>query len=145
MNWLQIFIFFSVGMALGILGLFIVFKLVQSLILREAQEEADDLLRDAKSHFDLEEQERTERSQEIELELWSKVEQAHLSIEEKCSDLEDEIQSRKKLYEEKYKTQRQTLMQSENELRQTNIQLTEQKKQLEKIQDELKDTRSVYE
>lgn len=145
MNWLQIFIFFAVGLALGLLVIFIIFKVVQSLILREAHEEATDLLKEAQSQFEVEEQERTERSQEIELELWSKVEQAHLNIEEKCSDLEDEIQSRKKNYEDKYKAQRQVLMQNENALRQTNIQLTDQQKQLDKIQSDLKDTRTVYE
>lgn len=138
------FIFLVSGFALSFAVLFIVYKWIQSSIINEAKSEANDLLKEAKDQFDQEEQERLERSQEIELELWSRVEEAHLNIEEKCTDLDDQIQSRKKLYEETDKLQRQALMLNENELRSLSINLSDSQKKLALIQKELLDSQDNY-
>lgn len=138
------FIFLAAGFAISFVALFLVFKWIQKSIFDEAKAEADEIKKEAQDQFDLEEQERQERSHEIELELWSKVEESHLAIEEKCTDLDDQIQSRKKLYEEKDKTQRQALMQNENELRTLSMSLADSKKKLEDIQKELSQSQENY-
>ncbi len=124
--------------------MFLVYKWVQKSVINEAKNEADEIIKDAQDQFNQEEQERLERSQEIELELWSKVEEAHLNIEEKCTDLDDQIQSRKKLYEEKDKLGRQALMQNENEMRTLSMGLSDSKKQLEEIQKKHIEQQSEY-
>ncbi len=138
------FIFLALGFILSFGALFLVFKWIQKSIFDEAKAEADEIKKEAQDQFALEEQERQERSHEIELELWSKVEESHLAIEEKCTDLDDQIQSRKKLYEEKDKTQRQALMQNENELRTLSMSLADSKKKLEDIQKELSQSQDNY-
>ena len=76
--------------------------------------------------------------------MWSKVEEAHLSIEEKCTDLDDQIQSQKKIYEEKDKLGRQALMLNETELRTLSIGHSEAKAKIEEIQKKLSDSQTGY-
>ena len=141
---LDFFIFFISATLLSFLVLFLVYKWVQRSVIKEAQSEASEILKDAQDNFNEDEKERLERSQEIELDLWSKVEEAHLNIEEKCTDLDDEIQSRKKLYEEKDKAGRSALMQNENELRTLSMGLTEAQKKLAEIQKQYLITKDSY-
>jgi ribonucrease Y len=138
------FIFIISGFAFSFSALFIIYKWARSSVIKEARIEADELIKEAQDLYNQEEQERLERSQEIELELWSKVEEAHLTIEEKCTDLDDQIQSRKKLYEEKDKLGRQALMQTENEMRNLSMGLSDAKKKLEEIQKKLLEQQSEY-
>ena len=137
-------IFLFSGFLFSFVVLFLVYKWVQSSVIKEARNEADEITKDAQDQFNQEEQERLERSQEIELELWSKVEEAHLNIEEKCTDLDDQIQSRKKLYEEKDKLGRQALMQNENEMRTLSMSLSDSKMKLEQIQKKHIEQQSEY-
>ncbi len=138
-----IFFLFS-GFLFSFVVLFLVYKWVQGSVIKEARNEADEITKDAQEQFNQDEQERLERSQEIELELWSKVEEAHLNIEEKCTDLDDQIQSRKKLYEEKDKLGRQALMQNENEMRTLSMGLSDSKMKLEEIQKKHIEQQSEY-
>ncbi len=141
---INFFIFLISGFILSFFVLFLVYKWVQSAVIKEAKNEADETLKEAKDLFEQDEQERLERSQEIELELWSKVEESHLNIEEKCTDLDDQIQSRKKIYEEQDKQGRQVLMQNENELRALSMSLTDSQKKLDTIQTELLKSQENY-
>lgn len=138
------FIYLLSGFSIGFIVLFAIYKWVYFSTLKEAQAEADELIKEAKDLFQHDEQERLERSQDIELELWSKVEEAHLNIEEKCTDLDDQIQSRKKLYEEKDKLGRQALMLNETELRTLSMGLDEVKIKLSEIQKKLLDSQDDY-
>ncbi len=124
--------------------LFLIYKLIQRSIINEAKTDAAELIKEAKDIFEQEEQERLERSQEIELEMWSKVEEAHLLIEEKCTDLDDQIQSQKKIYEEKDKLGRQALMLNETELRTLSIGHSEAKAKIEETQKKLSDSQTGY-
>lgn len=123
MNYSLVALYFTVGVVAGSGLLFLLFVLVRNQILKEAQEEAQEILTEAQTQFDEEELERKERVQEIEVEAWSNVEEAHMAMEAKCEDLELQVGHKKTLSEEKYKTLRATLMLKETELRDSSIKL----------------------
>lgn len=137
-------IYFFIAVLTGAALIYLIFKLTERSLINEAKEEAQDLLKEAQDIHRLEEEERQERIQEIELELWGKVEEQHLSIEEKCSDLDEQIQTRKKTYEESDKIRRQSLMQQENELRAFSIHLNEVQKEFQKVKDNLEQEKEKY-
>lgn len=140
----EFIIYLICGSVIGSLTVLLIFNLVKKSLLNEAQEEAQEILTEAQQQFESEEKERQERIEEIQFEMWGRVEDAHLAIEEKCSELEEQIQSRKKLYEEKDKLQRQGLMQTENDLRMTNIKLTEHQKSVQETQNHLSSQKEEY-
>lgn len=124
MDFTQIIIYIVIGIAAGAALVYFLFYMVRKQIINEAQEEAADLLKETQEQFNLEEQERKERIQEIELEAWADVEEAHLAMEQKCEELETRVNDKKVLNEEKYKTLRASLMLKETELRDSSIKLT---------------------
>ncbi len=141
---IEFIIYLICGSVIGSLTVLLIFNLVKKSLLNEAQEEAQEILTEAQQQFESDEKERQERIEEIQFEMWGRVEDAHLAIEEKCSELEEQIQSRKKLYEEKDKLQRQGLMQTENDLRMTNIKLTEHQKLVQETQSHLSSQKEEY-
>lgn len=133
MNTVQIIIFTLVGILVGSGLIFIIFKSINHSIKKEAENEAQEILTDAKEQFRIDEEMRQERTQEIELDLWSKVEEHHLTIEEKCKDLEELIQTRKKNYEDVDKVQRQSLMSEEGGMRNLSIQLNQVQNEFQEV------------
>ena len=144
MNIMEILTYLAIGLAAGAVLFFTVQKLVEKSIINEAKEEAAELNKEAQAAFQADEAERAERIQEIELELWGKVEETHLLIEERCTELEEKIQSKKKGYEESDKLTRQTLMNTENDLRLLSIQLTDVQNQFQAVTKELEDKKQIY-
>lgn len=144
MDITQILTYLAIGLAAGAGLFFTVQKLVEKSIINEAKEEAQEINKEAQEAFQADEAERAERIQEIELELWSKVEEAHLAIEERCTELEEKIQSKKKGYEESDKLTRQTLMNTENDLRLLSMQLTDVQNQFQSVKKELEEKKQVY-
>lgn len=124
MDITQIIIYIVTGIAAGAALVYFLFYMVRKQIINEAQEEAAELLKETQEQFNLEEQERKEKIQEIELEAWADVEDAHLAMEQKCEELETRVNDKKVLNEEKYKTLRASLMLKETELRDSSIKLT---------------------
>lgn len=144
MDITQILTYLTIGLVAGAGLFFTVQKLVEKSIINEAKEEAQEINKEAQDAFQADEAERAERIQEIELELWSKVEETHLAIEERCTELEEKIQSKKKGYEESDKLTRQTLMNTENDLRLLSMQLTDVQNQFQSVKKELEDKKQVY-
>jgi ribonuclease Y len=146
MNFSQIALYFTVGLIAGTCLLSLLFFLVRKQILKEAAEEAAEILKEAREQFDTDEQERLERTQEIEVEAWAGVEEVHMALEGRCEDLELQVNHNKTLSEEKYKTLRASLMMKENELRDGSIKLStyqnDVNRQIEdkkKLEEQLKD------
>lgn len=130
---LNIILNLFIGLIAGVALIFTLYKIVQKMILKEAQEEALDILKEAQDQVKLEEDERNEIIQEIELEAWGKVEEQHLLIEGRCADLELQITERKKFLEDQDKEVRQTLIKFENELREQNIKLNDHQKHFQTV------------
>lgn len=135
---------FIIGILLGGGIIFAVFKFVRRMVIKEAKEDAADLLKEAQDQFQLEEDERNEVIQEIELTAWSKVEEAHLLIEGRCSDLEQQIAERKKSHEETDKSNRGGLFKLETELRDLSMRLTDKQKTFQVFVDQLQQFKENY-
>jgi ribonucrease Y len=83
-----------IALILGaILGYFI-WIWVKSSIKKNAQNEAEEILREAKDRAELQAIEEKERTQEIEMELWTKEEPALLKMESKVEDLEELVKEK---------------------------------------------------
>ncbi|MFZ3229165.1 MAG: HDIG domain-containing metalloprotein [Pseudobdellovibrio sp.] len=128
------FIFIGIACGAGIIAL--LFFFIRRHIVKEAQTEARELVAEAQEQFVLDEQERKQTFEEIELELWSKVEESHLLIEQKCEDTESQVQLKKAAYEEQDKAARALLLIKETEHRDASIQMNEKQNQFKKTQSE---------
>ena len=143
MNILQIIIYLAVGISAGAGLAYLLFFLVRKQILNEALEESAEILKDAQDQFNTDEVERKERVQEIELEAWAEVEDAHLTMEQKCEELETRVNDKKVLNEEKYKTLRASLMLKETELRDSSMKLQTKQNEISKIVTTQKESEEV--
>ena len=132
MGLFEISIHILIGAVVSAGLLKLLFYYFQKQTINEAQEEADELLKEARDQFNSDEQERQERIQEIEVEAWSGVEDEHLAMETKCEDLELQVSHKKTLNEEKYKTLRAALMMKENELRDVSMKLNKAQEDVNK-------------
>ena len=144
MDFTQIALYFFVGLATGAGLLFLLYFLGRKQVISEATEEAQEITRDATEQFTAEEQERQERIQEIELEAWGAVEEEHQVLEAKCEDLELQVNHRKALNEEKYKTLRASLMLKETELRDASIKLNAAQTEIAKHTAQKKEVESKF-
>jgi len=135
---------FVIGFLLGGVVIFAIKKAVERMVLKEAKVEASELLKEAQDQFQLEEDERNEVIQEIELTAWGKVEEAHLLMEGRCTDLEQQIAERKKSHEETDKTNRGGLFKMETELRELSIRLADQQKSFQVFVDQLAQLKQGY-
>jgi ribonuclease Y len=135
---------FIIGLVLGGGVIFAISKAVQRMILKEAAEEAADILKESQEQFQLEEDERNEVVQEIELNAWGKVEEAHLLMEGRCTDLEQQISDRKKAHEETDKANRGSLFKLETDLRDLSLRLADQQKSFQVYLDKLNELKLSY-
>lgn len=134
-----ILLYIAAGLLAGAGTVFLIFMLVRKQILKEAEEEANELLKEAREQIDAAEAERKERIQEIEMEAWAEVEDQHLALEARCEDLELQVNHKKTLSEDKYKTLRASLMLKENELRDSSIKLSQSQAEINKSLGEQKE------
>ncbi len=121
----------------------LLFFLVRKQIINEAKEEAAEMLKEAQELFQSEEQDRKERIEEIDLEAWAEVEEAHLVMEQKCEELEIRVNDKKVLNEEKYKTLRASLMLKETELRDSSMKLSTKQTEISKIVSAQKESEEI--
>lgn len=136
MNGQIILIYTLIGTTVGASVVWFLFFLTRKQVLKEAQNEADDLLKEAQEIFKEEEEARNDRTQEIELEAWGVVQEQHLLLEGHCEELEAEIQSRKNNYEEITKIARSTLMQKEISIRDQSFLLQKETSRLHERQNQ---------
>lgn len=114
-----------VGSALG----FFSFKRYRQHLLGRAQEEAQEILQETQEELELLKIEQQEKKQEIELELWTKIEADLLKSEERIEDLQTHVDEKKKKLDDKYSQLRNATAQQENLLkeREKNAQAEQQK------------------
>lgn len=141
---LDVVLNFIIGLVFGGGVIFAISRTVQRMVLKEAKEEAADIVKEAQDQFQLEEDERNEVIQEIELTAWGKVEEAHLLMEGRCSDLEQQIAERKKTHEETDKANRASLFKLETELRDLSMRLADQQKSFQVFVDKLNQLKQNY-
>lgn len=105
-----------IATALGALFGFLFYKLLQSSILKAAQQEAADTLQEIKDELEIKALEEKERIQEIETELWTKEEKFLLDSEERIEELEEKVQEKKQKADQIYSVARQKSLHYEQEV-----------------------------
>ena len=133
---MTIALYLLIGFAAGSLIIGCLFFFVRRHLIREALSEAKEMVGEAQEQFNLDDQERKQKIEEIELDLWSKVEEAHLLIEQHCEDLEAQAVAKKAAFEEISKAERAALIQKENELREQSIKLNQTQTEFKKLQED---------
>ncbi|MBC7419341.1 MAG: DUF3552 domain-containing protein [Bdellovibrio sp.] len=144
MDWTQTLIYLCIGVGTGAAVVAVLFIVIRSQIIRDAKEEADEMLKEAQELFNTEEQERKERIQEIELEAWALVEESNLLIEQKCEDIDALIQQKKIGFEEKTKNARALLLQKENSLRDHSIKMSDRQNAIKKMAEAKQEIENTY-
>ncbi len=144
MDWIQTLTYLLIGVVTGAAVVAILFFVIRKQIIRDAREEAAELVKEAQDLFDADELERKERIQEIELEAWAVVEEANLLVEQKCEDIEALIQQKKIGFEEKTKNARSLLLQKENSLRDQSLKMSDRQASLQKLVESRQLTEETY-
>lgn len=137
-------IYLLIGTFTGASVVALLFFIVRRQIIKDAEEEAKELLVETQEAHAQDEIDRKEKIQEIELDSWSQVEEAHLLIEQKCEDLEANIQQKKVTHEEKIKNSRSLLLQKENSLRDQSIKLKTKQDEINKLVSDKKAIEEAY-
>ncbi|MCX7978481.1 MAG: HDIG domain-containing protein [Bdellovibrionaceae bacterium] len=88
------------GIAAGSFLSWVTFLVARRAFLSQIRAEADELVQEARDRAELEDLERREREQEIEADLWTKSESELLKLEEKIEELTEDIENRKKKYDD---------------------------------------------
>lgn len=88
-------IYFVASLVAGLFLGFFVKKYLNRYILNSAKLEAQEILDEVKSEIEIRELEQKERTQEIEIELWTKVENDHLKIEDHIEELQTAADEKK--------------------------------------------------
>ncbi|WP_253715933.1 Rnase Y domain-containing protein [Bdellovibrio bacteriovorus] len=109
-NLITIIITALIALAAGAFGGLALHKVMRARTIRHAREEADEVLDEAKEAVELRALEEQERIQEIEMELWTKVEPEMLKVEGRIEDLQEVAAEKKSkadsiAHEEKKKLQ----------------------------------------
>src|SRR6516225_7632429 len=96
---------------------YLFFRSYRKLTLARAQEEAQEILQETQDELELVKIEQQEKKQEIELELWTRVETELLKAEERIEDLQTAVDDKKKKLDDKYSQVKNLSAQQENALK----------------------------
>lgn len=92
-------------------------RVSRSMTLKRAEDEAAEILREAKDEVELQDLERQERISEIETEAWTKVEPELLKFEESIEDLQERVDEKKSKADLSYSQERQKLVERDREIK----------------------------
>ncbi|MGZ3743543.1 MAG: Rnase Y domain-containing protein [Pseudobdellovibrionaceae bacterium] len=106
---------------------------INSYTLRKAKQEAADLIAEANDAVEIKALEEKERTQELELEMWSKVEPEMLKVEARIEELQELIDEKKQKQDALLAEERKKLQLHENETQQQEKTLQNQEMALQKI------------
>ncbi|MFN7453630.1 MAG: Rnase Y domain-containing protein [Pseudobdellovibrionaceae bacterium] len=124
-----------IGSALG----FLAYRLYRNWIRNTAEEEATEIVGDAKAELELQELEHKEQVQEIELELWTKEERELLKTEEHIAELEEIFSEKKQKSDNAYSQERQKLLSLEADVVTQEKRIQAQEEKLSQIKKHMKD------
>jgi ribonuclease Y len=104
-----------------------------SYTLKKAKQEAADLIAEANDTIEIKALEEKERTQEIELEMWAKVEPDMLKVEARIEELQEIIDEKKQKHETALTEERKKLQIHENETQQQEKAVQAQETELQKV------------
>ncbi|MBX3040853.1 MAG: DUF3552 domain-containing protein [Bdellovibrionaceae bacterium] len=110
-------VIFAVSLVLGLILGGLAFRWARRLFLVRTQEEADEIIQEAKDIVEIQDLERQERVQEIEGEAWMKVEADMLKTEEHIEELQEKADEKKQKADQLYSQERQKLVEKDREIK----------------------------
>lgn len=116
----------------GLLG-FSLRKYLNNYTLKKARQDAADIIAEAKDAIEIKALEEKERIQEIELEMWSKVEPDMLKAETRIEELQEWIDEKKQKVDATLAEERKKNQTYENEIRQQEKAVHSQEMELQKL------------
>ncbi len=131
--WASISVSLLMGACLG----YLFYGIYETSILKSAQNEAGEIVQEAKDEAELKLLEEKERIQEIEVELWAKDEKQMLESEERIEELEELVQEKKQKADNRYSQERQKAVEHETGVKNEEAQVQEMDKGLQKIKIEV--------
>lgn len=93
--------FSAIGLALGILAGYLLFRWYRNFTLKGAHTEAEEILDQTKEFLEIKLLEQNEKKQEIELESWNQVEKDFLKLEERIEEITERLEEK----ENKHRTE----------------------------------------
>lgn len=132
------------GLLLGLLVGYLAFRIVRAMTIRQAQDEADEIIREVKDDVEIQDLERQERIQEIETAAWTKVEPDMLKAEERIEELQEEADEKKQKADLLYSQERQKLVESERELKAQEDKLREAEKAFDQKRQRVKSSNQDF-
>lgn len=108
-------------------------KYANSYTLKKARQEAQEILAEAKDALEIKALEEKERVQEIELELWSKVEPDMLKVEERIEELQELVDEKKLKVDAALAEERKKIQAHESETRTQEKEVQGKEAELQKI------------
>ena len=130
----------AVGGGLG----FAFHKYVHSYTIKKAHQDAQEILSETKDTIELKELEEKERTQEIELELWAKVEPDMLKVEGRIDELQELADEKKQKADAALAEARKKIQTHENETRQQEKAIYNQEADLQILRDAHKDLNAQF-
>jgi len=131
---------FVLGAVMG----FVVYRLVYRASIKQAKAQANFLLESAEELLENTKLEITEQQQELEHDLWSKVEKEHLQIEEKIETLDERSTALKQKRDNEYSQARQLTAQQEKKLDQFKLKVKEKESAYESVQKKFAHLKDQY-
>jgi len=119
-------------------------KYMNSYTIKKAKEEAGDILDEANAAVEIRNLEEKERTQEIELEMWSKVEPEMLKVEARIEEIQEIVDEKKLKYDTALAEERKKVQAHENETRQAEKAVQAQEAEVQKIRAQQKDLNSEF-
>lgn len=119
-------------------------KYINSYTIKKAKQEAADILDEAKEAIEIKALEEKERVQEIELEMWSKVEPDMLKVEARIDEMQEIVDEKKQKNDSILAEERKKSQAHENETRQAEKAVQAQDVELQKIRAQQKDLNNEF-
>lgn len=118
MNWNEIplWLAFSIALVLGLILGWVMYRLYRASLHRAAEADADEILTEAKDRAEILDLEQKEQFQEIETELWAKVEKDFQKLEERIEELEEIAGEKKENFDQQIHRLKSSLGQVEREV-----------------------------
>jgi len=119
-------------------------KYINSYTIKKAKQEAADILEEAQEALEIRALEEKERVQEIELEMWSKVEPDMLKVESRIEEIQEIVDEKKAKNDAALAEERKKTQAHENETRQAEKTVQSQEADLQKVRNLQKDLNTEF-
>lgn len=121
----------AVGCSLGIA----LFKFARAQYIKQAHEEAQEILDETQAQLEIRNLEEKERIQEIEMDLWMKIENDMLQLEERIEELQEIAQEKKNKADSIAADEKKKLQAHAQEIKEHEARIKNQEQDLQKIRD----------